>query len=180
MASASGITGRQPDIKKQLIAGIHANCVFSDAEYPVKIDHLPGCAIVSPLGNKTGKIHFPLPAVLGQVEKDSQGGLSEEWLEVDFTQATQAKETKGGGAHIATTSFITKAEVYIGCGLYWSKDLQETTSFQVMLDKTAVALAAAGKGLEVTLTIQFGGDSLRFCSVTLFGEKLPGEPPRPE
>jgi len=180
MASAPEGIFRPPPNLEQLIATIHGNCVFSDADYPVKIDHLPGRAVVGSVGSKdTGKIHFPLPMVLDSGEQKSSPLVYQgwpEWLEVDFDQV------KSGTPITDQPSCIIKAEVFVGCNLCWSLDLTEYTSFKVQLNKKVGQMSLKDpKGLEVTLTIKFGGDRLQFCSVALFGSLLgqPGGPIRP-
>ncbi|RYP41839.1 hypothetical protein DL767_000740 [Monosporascus sp. MG133] len=178
---------------EQLITAIHGNCVFSDAEYPVHIDHLPGCAVVSGTGHGTtttehqsttgdqgpiGKIHFPLP---GPMDLGSGNVSGIKWvdLEVDFMQYRQGREVPvGNGGEL---SRVIKAEVFVGCHLVWSKDLNDADSFKVLLnDFMSREEKLPGKGLEVTLTIKFGEDSLKFCSVALQGRNVNKRPPKPE
>ncbi|TGJ86333.1 hypothetical protein E0Z10_g2416 [Xylaria hypoxylon] len=176
------------------VVAVHGNCVFSDAEYPVRITHHPGYAVLEP-DRETGKVHLPLPTVTDP----SMVGLlrvgAELLLLVHFEQynSTSSYESR-----------IVKAEVFSGCHLIWVVDpLNEKESFEVQLAKPdspppqtvikAVETKGSGNesagssevwdptkrkaqraryaatGLEVTLTIDFGRGALKLCSVELVG-----------
>ena len=173
---------RPPPDSNQFVTAIHGNCVFSDAEHPVRIDHLASGAVVSPVdGAHDGVIHFTLPFALDSNLQDRRnlGFLGRTGLlgrlEVDFVQVQRSQG-------IGRPSEIIKAEIYVGCAQYWSSEVDKDASFAVQV-KGAIGTLDLNqpKGFGVTLTIKFKGDSLRFCSVALSGAILGGSigPPRP-
>ncbi|KAF5139009.1 hypothetical protein E5D57_002798 [Metarhizium anisopliae] len=136
---------------------MHGNCVFSDAQHPANIQHLPGQAVVSVAENSTGMIHFPLGTMvdtgLVNVNRDSnyKPGL---WLQMDGSQV----EVQGGYGEPKCTE-VVKA------------DPPETQKFREFLGLQYIyqtCMADGPKGLEVTLTLKYGRDSMRFCSVKVF------------
>jgi hypothetical protein len=167
----------QPNPGYELIAtAMHGNCVFSDAESPANIQHLSGQAVVSVPENSVGMIHFPLGLMVdaGAVTVNSNSyykpGL---WLQVDCNQV----ESQNQGGESRCTE-VVKAEVFVGCRSVWSKDFSiagldppKTQTFKEqlgLLDIYQACMADGPKGLEVTLTLKYGRDSMRFCSVEVF------------
>ncbi|WEW58279.1 hypothetical protein PRK78_003747 [Emydomyces testavorans] len=178
MATAPQAIAKPPQTTERLITTVHSNSVVSDAAKPVKIDHYADGAVVGPLGENQhiGVIHFPLPLVLDAKQEKDRPGLSSvigrmgslDVLEVDFTQVS------GGGAHLGGgLSQIVKAEIHVGCKKYWCTDLDKDTSFSVRVEKPLSQFSLdQPKGINVSLTIMFGGNKLRFCSTTVFGSAL--------
>ncbi|KID95892.1 hypothetical protein MAJ_08110, partial [Metarhizium majus ARSEF 297] len=161
----------------ELIAtAMHGNCVFSDAQHPANIQHLPGQAVVSVAENSTGTVHFPLGIMVdtGSVNVNSDSNYKPGlWLQVDCSQV----EAQGGYGEPKCTE-VVKAEVFIGCQLVWAKDFSiakadppKTQTFREFLGLEYIyqaCMADGPKGLEVTLTLKYGRDSMRFCSVEVF------------
>lgn len=167
---------RQSPDYELLAAAMHGNCVFSDAETPANVQHLSGRAVVNGTEGREGKIHFPLGLMVDSgtvsVSRNSkyEPGL---WLQVDCSQV----ESQERGEQPSCTE-VVKAEVFVGCLCIWSKDFSikeldppKTSTFRERLSYSGIyqaCMADGPKGLEVTLTLKFGQDSMRFCSVAVF------------
>jgi hypothetical protein len=175
----------------ELVAtAMHGNCVFPDAEKPVDIQHLSGQAVTSGPPGREGKIHFPLGLMVdvGAVSVGANSvykpGL---WLQVDCDQVELKKKDVG---QLLSCTEVVGAEVFIGCNCVWSKEFSaskldppKTRTFREMIgfQNLLQACKADGpKGLEVTLTLRFGQDGMRFCSVAVFDvgplQKWPRQP----
>ena len=161
----------RPQNEERFVTTIHGNCVFSGAVHPVRIDHFANGAVISPIdGSDTGVIHFALPLVLDSWQGPGQSIptriASLEALDVDFVQV------QGDPQHFnRRPSDVVKAEIFVGCEEYWCSDMNRDRSFTVQVkDPVGVLSLERPKGIGVTLTIRFRGDSLRFCSVGVFGK----------
>jgi hypothetical protein len=143
---------------------------------PANIQHLSGQAVVSVPENSVGIIHFPLGLMVdaGAVTVSSnsyyQPGL---WLQVDCGQV-ESQDRLGE----PRCTEVVKAEVFVGCRSIWSKDFSiagldppKTCTFRErlgLMDLYQACMADGPKGLEVTLTLKYGRDSMRFCSAQVF------------
>jgi hypothetical protein len=68
---------------------------------------------------------------------------------------------------------ITKADIFAGCTQIWTLKLSSLNSFKVSINEWKGQMCADdSKGIDVTLTIEFGGSSLKFCSVVVYDSGL--------
>ncbi len=87
---------------------------------------------------------------------------------MDFVQVQDIPGHMGN-----SPSEVVSAKIFVGCEEYWRSGVYKKTSFTVEV-KGAVGVMDLRhpKGFGVTLTIEFGKDSLRFFSVAVFGDIL--------
>lgn len=159
-----------------LSAAMHGNCVFSDADEPVNIRHLPGRAVVGAVGGgayRRGKIHFPigLNADLGaMIASSSLTSKSRLWLWVDCNREAP-KSTAGSRTDTQLKTKVINAEVFLGCSLVGSMAFcpPKTCTFMETMECSGVLEACkvyGPTGIGVTLTLEFEQE-MRFCSVAV-------------
>jgi len=94
------------------------------------------------------------------------------WLRVDCGPVTEDAEE-------SSHTKIVKAEVFVGCKCVWSKDFSEsdppkTATFKELITPIDLDIEEEGpKALEVTLTLKFGEDAIKFCSLAIYGVRSP-------
>jgi len=165
-----------PPPRELVVASMHGNCVFSNDDDFVKVRHRPGCSVVSGPVCSEGKVHFPLGVMwdAGIATPGAKGLEPGAWLRVDCGPATQDAEE-------SSYTEVVKAEVFVGCKRVWSKDFSKsdpprTATIKELITPIELDIEEEGpRALEVTLTLKFGENAIKFWSLAIYGIRpVPG------
>jgi len=172
---------------------MHGNCVFPDDDEIVKVRHQSGRSVVSGQEDQEGKVHFPLGQLWDAgTAMPGTHGLKHPgaWLRVDCGPEPQDTDKPSSDKQIVkadtqilkTDTQIVKAEVFVGCERVWGKDFSTESdppdppdppkirTFKELITPIELDIEEEGpKALGVTLTLKFGGNAIKFCSVAVYG-----------